>query len=319
MFSHFPSPFDARTHRRGSIAPTRRALLHAFLLFLTPVFALPCLAQSDVTRVLLVGDSWSGYLWSNRTMRAVFQSFGKGNYLEKGDVTAIGGTTAAQWATASYLNKITQELAANPTIDCVQICLGGNDALAGQAGGGWHTGLSPEQVTVLVGRILTNIETVVKHVLSVRPEATVILCGYDFPNFVESVDQDPFGPCALMWANLGRPLPSQINGALSLLEAGKRDLALAYSPAVFYVHNQGLMQYLFGYPSLGVPPGAVPYPGVYPVYSPFPGGAPDYPSPPEAMNGFGGRLDCIHLNRDGYLGIGTSCWYEFYQYKFTEE
>jgi hypothetical protein len=110
------------------------------------ILALPLLnlatpAVGQEFRVLLVGDSWAELMWFNQSLRTVFAEEGHPEILEKGDVTALGGTTAAEWTTPSFLQLITDELDANPTLEVVQLTLGGNDFLAGQPGGGWYQGM----------------------------------------------------------------------------------------------------------------------------------------------------------------------------------
>ncbi|MEM7588203.1 MAG: hypothetical protein AAF560_32745, partial [Acidobacteriota bacterium] len=59
------------------------------------LLAPPAWAQD---RVLLVGDSWAGGFWFNRTMRAVFAANGRPDITEWGEFTALGGSTAEGWS-----------------------------------------------------------------------------------------------------------------------------------------------------------------------------------------------------------------------------
>ena len=63
------------------------------------------------------------------------------------------------------------------------------------------------------------------------------------------------------------------------------------------------MQYVFGYPSQGIPPGQL-----------APPGDPTLPSPPQAML-LG--ADCIHLSDNGYLAVAQNLWDGYYEARFT--
>ena len=88
-------------------------------------------AQDPTVRILLVGDSWPGFMWAERSLRTALNAAGLGTYEEKGDVTAIGGSRASDWAQPAWLQLITDEIGANPTIDIVHLSIGGNDILGG--------------------------------------------------------------------------------------------------------------------------------------------------------------------------------------------
>ena len=254
--------------------------------------------RADTYRVLLVGDSWAEHLWNARALRTVFAEKGYTGVLEKGDETAIGGTTASLWKTAPFLQKITDELDANPEIDIVHISLGGNDLLAGTAGSGWSTDLSDEEVQQLYVRIREDIATVVDHCLDYRTGIRVILTAYDYPNFSETL-QDGEISCIALWLNAGTPTTPQMNQALIGLEAE----IIAYAAStdrVAFVSTLGLTHYWFGYPSLNIEPFTI-----------APPGDPSLPSPPEAMNNNG--RDCIHLNDQGYYYMALNCFGAYYQ------
>ncbi|HIJ64748.1 MAG TPA: SGNH/GDSL hydrolase family protein [Candidatus Hydrogenedentes bacterium] len=247
-------------------------------------------AQADTYRYLLVGDSWTQAEHSYGSINSLMDDWGLYEWASKGDVTAIGGTTADWWTYNLYL--IGNELAANSTIDVVYMHLGGNDFL-----GGWHASMTPAQEEVLWAAIVADLEVVIDYCIAQRTGLRVLLSGYDYLNFVETLSDE--GAMAL-WLLLGSPSANRINWALINLGAEKRDLCLDTTNA-HYEQNWGLMQYVFGYPSLSIPPGYWPAPGTEPNYNPWPGGNPDYPSPPEAM-GNGGK-DPIHLNATGYYYI----------------
>ncbi|MEM9555281.1 MAG: hypothetical protein AAGC60_13580 [Acidobacteriota bacterium] len=113
-----------------------------------------------------MGDSWAEFMWSNRTLREVFVENGRPDLAERGAVTAIGGTTAAQWAGSQGLELISEELAAWPTIDTVQLTVGGNDLLAGASGGGWYVGIPQQELDAFTTRVVRDVTIVVDHALA---------------------------------------------------------------------------------------------------------------------------------------------------------
>ncbi|MEM1205169.1 MAG: SGNH/GDSL hydrolase family protein [Acidobacteriota bacterium] len=275
--------------------PTVPALAAALLLT-SALCAPPPSAAGPVTRVLLVGDSWSEFMWIDRSMRDVFAANGRPDIVEKGDETAISGSTAEEWAQPSELQRITDELDANPTIDVVQLTIGGNDFLAGQPGGGWYAGIPPAELEALYGRIVGDVTTVLDHVLAHDPDLTVVVSLYDHPNFVDSLGGLLAFLCVPKWNELGQPTPEQINTAGMDLQERLTTL-VASRPRTNIVDHTGLMQFVYGFPP-DDPPGTL-----------LPPGDLTRPSPIEAM-----RLqsDCFHLRADGNGVLAQNLWDSFY-------
>ncbi|HOS03657.1 MAG TPA: SGNH/GDSL hydrolase family protein, partial [Candidatus Hydrogenedentes bacterium] len=265
-------------------------------------------------RVLLLGDSWAGAMWTRNTFARLFAdpafsaSIPAGS-TAKGDVTTVNGGTAYDWQDPARLALLGQELASNPTIDIVHVSLGGNDFLST-----YKTSDTPEQRSAKFDSIIANLRTVIEYAVAQRPNIRVAVCDYDYLNFVESVAK-PYDPIITqMYNDLGQPTPAQINGAL--VELGQRKLALCNSiPRCYYIHNFGLMHYVYGYPGFFAA-GAKPYPGQPPAYTPFPGGDVNYPNPPVAMNvvtkSGTNYVDPIHLSETGYFYLGWNCMTSFY-------
>jgi len=273
-------------------------LLTLLLTALAPPVAL---AQSPLPRVLLVGDSWAEFLWFNRSLSSVFAANGSPEITEKGDRTALGGTTAAEWAGPEGLGLLSDEIAANPSLEVIQITLGGNDILAGESDGGWFVGMGEVAQAALFARIASDIATVVDHVLAADPDLRVVLSAYDYPNFV---DGSPL-VCAGLWSDLGLPTPREINTASVGFDAVIAELA-ASRPRVTFVSHGGILQRDFGFPDRGIAPGQLQPPGDLTL-----------PSPPEAMLGIPGLLDCIHLSPAGYHSIAQNLWDRFYRNFFS--
>ncbi len=252
------------------------------------------LGPPPVPRVLLVGDSWSDFMWIARSMRDTFEDNGRPDIVEDGTSTTLSGSTADEWTSPSMLQLITDALDATPSIDIVQLTLGGNDFLAGEQDGGWFTTITPVALEALHTTISDDVATVVDHVLAYDPGMHVVLSLYDYANFPDS---SSILGCGSRWERLGEPTPRQINDASIAFQDVINQLVAA-RPRVSIVDHAGSMQELFGFPSEGIQPGDLQPPGDL-----------DRPSPIEAM--FLG-LDCIHLSATGYRQIGQNLWDGFY-------
>ncbi len=256
------------------------------------------------TRVLIVGDSWAEFTWIFGSLDLAFDRAGFPDIAAKGDVTAIGGSTASQWREPGYLALIDQELAANPEIDVIHLCIGGNDFLYE-----WNTSMTLEEEEDLFQRILTDIGAVIEYILIGYPGIQIVFCGYDYPNLEEIREWDPM--TWFLWFSMGMPDPVTINDAMIRMSELVIDGGLEV-PSLHVINHMGLMQWVFGYPGHGIPPRSLPLPGNEPSgYEPLAGGDPTLPSPPEAM------LDGIHLGFRGYNCIALSCTYYFYHGWFT--
>jgi hypothetical protein len=151
--------------------------------------------------------------------------------------------------------------------------MGGNDMLGSSPS-------SPEEFTALLNTIFDDIDVVVAHILSIRPDAAVALCSYDY--VATQAYNDSLGQFA--------------ETAIA---------RTATNPNYFYINNLGLMHYAYGYPG-EFGPGETPFPGGYPDYDPIMGGDPSLPGPPAAL------ADSIHLTAAGYLVLAERCVNEFY-------
>ncbi|MCX8066007.1 MAG: hypothetical protein N3G21_12700 [Candidatus Hydrogenedentes bacterium] len=266
-------------------------------LFLIMIFSFSSIGEpiDEVPRVLLVGDSWTGFMWAFRTFKEIFlETPGLEKIREIGSRTAIMGARAFEFYPESYnyIQNIKEELEKYPTIDIVVMTLGGNDFLRGTPQTPrWNCSMlsNPDQEAYVINTIVNYISGIIDEILSVRPDIRVALCGYTFGG------RDR-GGCSIC----------DQQGAFVRFEQAKKALADS-KPRVYYVHNLGLMQYHFGTSTpTNLPPHSVPYPGGYPSYTPFPGGDPCSLVHPSAL--FDGD---IHLSQAGYKILAQRCMSEF--------
>jgi len=246
-------------------------------------------AEPKTPRILLVGDSWAGFMWGFHSFSAVLPDYGLGQYEEKGLRTAIMGAKADDYISTNRLQALTEELTAYPTLDIVHVLLGGNDLLFGNSQyGRWRPYLTPEEEAERFAYVADCIATVVDHALAVRPDIKVALCGYDYANHTIS----------------GSTI-EQANLALTRMERLKLEIA-DETERCFYIHNFGLMEHHYGIPGV-YRPGDVPRPAGPPDYEPYPNGDPSYAPHPDAL------LDNdIHLSEGGYAYVARNAMDQFY-------
>ena len=240
----------------------------------------------DIPRVLLTGDSWSGFLQLFRCFEVNLEDYpGLEDWGQRGSLTTEFGVRANEFNTAQYLDAVTAELEAYPTIDIVLLCLGGNDFLYG----GWTPTMTPAEEDALMASVNSHTEAVIDHALAVRPNIRVVLCGYTFAHHA-----------------ISGAAQAEINAAHAAFETTRKDLCLAKA-RTGYLHNLGLIQYHYGIPAESIAAGTVPYPGgIGDGYLPMPGGDPSYFAPIEALVD-----DDIHLEMSGYDYVTNRCLDEF--------
>ncbi len=247
--------------------------------------------------LLLVGDSWAEFMRFHGSMNQVFTANGHPEIEAVGELTSIGGTTAAFWAEPPQLALIDAELTAQPDIRWLQLTVGGNDFGAGLAGGGWHSGLDPTATQALFDQIATDVATIVDHLLAQHPDLIIVLSLYDYPNLVESLTLGLAGTCTSFWNNVGQPDSFTYNSALTAFTLRLAQLAES-RPRLHHVSHLGLMQFHFGFPDQGIAPGDLPLPGDL-----------QRPSPIESMHE---QQDCVHQSQAGYLAIAERLYQQVY-------
>ena len=270
--------------------------------------------------VITIGDSWAWLVAGNapgsappapgftNSMQVMLDAYhpGKTVYNE-----SFGGGTAAQHA--ADLGAITARINAHPDADIVLLSSGGNDMLLGAIGGGFYIG-NPNNNTVYAN-IANNVNTVVNHILSIRPDIQIVIQGYDYVNFWEGSLLGAAGDnyrinYGMVRADTGNTgldqalnlqQNAQLNEAFRSAEQGKIAIANA-SRRVHHVDNFGYLTALAGYSGVL---GSVTATGVYP-----PDIGPNFPVRTSLLN------DPIHLNSTGYTAIAIRSQNEFFATAF---
>lgn len=273
---------------------------------LVGLFLLVCssLAYAQNSKVLIVGDSWAQQQYSDQIHDAVFDVNGYPDIevLRNGDATAVSvdGTTAADWVVPSELAKITNALTNNPSVDTVQLTLGGNDFL-----NNWNTSMTVGQVNALKAGIVADLQTIVDAILEVDINLEIVLSFYDYPNFEETTNDPWEFTCRGLHNDMLNPTPTEINSMA--LDFTNAFVSIAnQNPKVFYVQHWGRMQNAYGWPDQGIQPGDIPLPGDFTRTSPL-----------EAMRTHLGFVkDCFHLEPEGYDILVQGLYDEYYRYRF---
>lgn len=267
------------------------------LLMALALVSLSAAAQAAPTRLLLIGDSWATLLAHHQVFDRVLNESGLPQYRSAG--LHMPGSEAAQWNSPFGKFFVGISLLFLPDVKVVVVSLGGNDLIDK-----YRVGTKPAVFEGQIAEVQEDLASIVDFITGVRKDVQVVLIGYDYPNFVESVESGfLFDYNRERWEKANEPLPEESNAALAALSLAQYNLA-AERERVHFVNNMGLMQYVFGYPRFYIQPGSLPPPSQDPESDTFMGGDPTLASPPEAMLQLAGIVDSIHLNELGYVWIG---------------
>ncbi len=267
-----------------------------FVVFLLSVATVTALADTPPPlsnpRLLLVGDSWAMFLSAFRSFPRAFEE----RELPTPGIVPLywPGSEASDWNAFFPKLVLAWTLRRHPSLEVAVVSLGGNDLL-----GDYNTGLTAQDQDALYDRIRTDLEAVVTFLLSQKADLQIVLCGYDYMNFVESVKNTLFDAYRRTWIEAGKPNAEEVNVVLIRLATIQQDIADTYDRVTF-VNNFGLMQWAYGYPAVALPPKTVPLPALR-IEDGVPlGGDHRLPSPPEAMLSVWFFVDAIHLSPNGY-------------------
>lgn len=265
--------------------------------------------EAQNSKVLIVGDSWAQQQYSDDIHDAVFDVNGYPDIQvlrnADSDAVAIDGTTAADWVVPTELQKITDALVNNPSVDTVQLTIGGNDFL-----NSWNKEMTMMEVDALKMAIVADIQTIVDAILAVDINIEIIMSFYDYPNFAETTGGFFGFVCAGLHDDMLNPTPLEINE--KALEFTNAFVTVAnQNPKVFHVPHWGRMQNAYGFANDDpvILPGEIQLPGLI-----------DRTSPLEAMrvHNIGGVLvdDCFHLAPEGYDILVQALYEDYYHARF---
>jgi len=283
-------------------------LLLAASCYLTGAANAQC-AETDLTRVLIIGDSWANFIGTDQVINTNLEKWGHSNYkYYTNAILAENGTETTDFLQPVKLNEIAAQLTAHPDVKVVHLSIGGNDVL-----NQWNKNWSVAKTDSLLDSVYARIFAIIDFIKVSKPGVKILWSGYAYPNFGEIInDMAPFQsshPFYGTWTGMGSPNFTQINTLLNIFSDTIAALAAA-DPDVDFVKATGLMQYTFGQAAnLTVPPG-----GNYAAQTaPLPEGFPDYPSPKNAMRNYIIFKDCFHLapaSYDAMLDYQTRKYYQ---------
>lgn len=273
----------------------KKSLLVAFLIC---YFVSPTVSQStnncsitNTNKLLLIGDSWAHFMLIYRGYSKSFEQHGFPDITEVGNNTVIMGAQAETWSEGPGPRLIKKALRENKDLTMVAITLGGNDVMWDYEAPEPYEMLEPEAT-----RFMLELDTIIDIIEEERPELEILIVGYDYPNMVEPLLDNPYNPYWDTYISMNYPTPEQLNLGLQYFEKFRMEWPrIKNDPKVHFLYDCGLMQYTFGQEK---PVPVYPY-DPYPAFSvPFPNGDPRYPTPQVAMglNGF----DTYHLGPEGF-------------------
>lgn len=243
-------------------------------LLLCPLISLPVNAN-DNTKIIVIGDSWAQMIRTPLEGVLVAEGYSYGVVDD-----AISGRTSMDLSSINQLNRTTNTLNDHPNADLILLSIGGVERLYNL-----DESMTPQQITEFLEGIVSRVQTIVDHILSVRPEAQILHHNYDYPrpldDFREGVDVGS---------------PSTINGVMHEYF----DLVSEYAEnndQLTVVFNAGISQLAYGFtgdqhydsdPDYPIPAGDPSLPN------------PDLPSPHEAFR------DKSHMHEEGFELLAQS-------------
>ena len=244
------------------------------LLFASVLFA-PCLSAD---RILIIGDSW-GFRRTTSFQTVIISEHGHSDV----EVTAPQRViTSYELSSPSGLARLSGYLNTYPDTTVVHLTIGANDLnIVPETAG-------TEHAAQVLSEIMENVETVVNHLLSVKPDLNIYWSSYDY-----------FRP---------RPhigTPAEMNDIYLTLNEACASLADSIGPPLTYGDIYGTLQLAFGFdgikhtpydPSYAIPPNDPSLPD------------PQWPSPDAAFL----RNDAEHLNQEGWLALAEAQYASYY-------
>lgn len=191
--------------------------------------------------ILIVGDSWAETIWRFRALDTVLQENGFPSGLteggegsgKEGNLTAIGGSRAEQWATnhMDWQLRIKSIISETPSISIIHLIIGGNDLLKIVSKNNIME-TSPELREHQLNIIKNNIQTIVDFCLSLKPDIKVLICDYDYLNIDNA--KKVYG-----W-DFGGMSQRQLNEVFFAEGLKKKEIADS-TDRCFYIENWGVL------------------------------------------------------------------------------
>ena len=266
--------------------------------------------DTTINKLMHMGDSWAKFSFDFGSIPTNLDRFGYTNvgFYSDNDLS-INGAVSADFLTTAGKTAIQDGLTNNPSIEWVNLSIGGNDIL-----NNWNNGMDTITTDSLLDATMLRIDSIIQYIKSIKPSVKIFIPGYDFANFGEVIPTSAIPaihPFNSRWAAMGNPDFMEMNKLLTRASV-KFEVLVDTKHNVFYNSALGLMQYLYGQTTpLGVAPS-----GTYlPKTVPLPGGRLDYPTPSIMMNNYVVFTDCFHLSDEGYEMFYK---YHFEQYYWNE-
>lgn len=201
------------------------------------------------TRILIFGDSWAEPM--KRALEEVFAAEGHEDIIVES--TEFWGL-AARLGSPEGLGFITQELSLRPELDIVHLSIGVNDVHCSLIGStcvtNWNPAMAGSQNEADILATITNdVESIVDHILSIRPEVQIFWAGGDWVRPRNPVSQ--YGT------------PAEHN-AVHIKQSELAEQLANRKPGLSYLDLHGLLQVTFGFdgiqhtqwdPSIPIPAG----------------------------------------------------------------
>ncbi len=198
--------------------------------------------DSKKSKILIAGDSWAFFT-------CVYNSMGKMIRDKKAPLvednrcwrTSRTGLTAAEWPASRSHKRTLRYLKNTPRIKYLYLSLGGNDLMRN-----WNQDFTPEQELQLFETTTKTLKNIMDSYLAVRPDLTIILAGYDFPNFTIKFTLPLYRK---IHKRMHEPAPERMNNLL--VQFTEHAAKLVNGKNIFFIHSIGLSQYYHGVPEKG--------------------------------------------------------------------
>lgn len=216
--------------------------------------------KTEKSKILIAGDSWAFF-------SCIYNSLGKTIRDRKADLvednrcwrTSKLGVEASEWMTKRAHRRVLKYIKNTPRIKYLYLSLGGNDLM-----NNWNKDFTPAQEIALFEKTTQHLKKITDSYLAVRPDLTIIIAGYDFPNFTFKFTL-PF--YRSKYKSMGRPTTVRMNQAL--IDFTQYVTRLADGSNIFYIHSIGLSHYYDGVRERGITPfQTTPPENISPIHNP---------------------------------------------------